>query len=509
MSTHAPFQTDEHLSVATAGEVRRSRLPFVARGAQALVAALVTTNIVYSIAQVPMGVALTVGAALGIIAATVVAWAVQPVERSGSVLPRRHRPAHLIGAVLSIAMILAIVGESALNGLTALDALVIAVAAVASAWLVALAIKRVVDRPRRVLIVGTGEIAQHLIDSLPAGRRGLEIVGTVDDQSLTANEAVRDAAQLGDISDLGVLVRAHSVDLVVFSFIGSPDHELLGAVAACRAAGAQVAVVSRLFEGLKGSLSLCRLEGLPVVVAGGDSPARGAGVAQRATDIALSLFMLVLTAPLWAALAVAIKLESRGPVLYRAGRIGRYEQPFAMLKFRKMFDGAQGPALTMGEDARFTRMGRFLAHSKLDELPQLWNVLKGDMSFVGPRPEDARYVRAHQEAYRRVLAVRPGITGLSQIRYRSEFEHLVGDDFEAFYLNTLLPTKLVIDQYYVDHQCWALDMKCILWTAVALLRGGELHLSELAGHVAFRQPTSSQPADGLPNAAIDEMSRAA
>ena len=125
---------------------------------------------------------------------------------------------------------------------------------------------------------------------------------------------------------------------------------------------------------------------------------------------------------------------------------------------------------------------------KLDELPQLWNVLKGDMSFVGPRPEDVRYVKAHHEAYRRVLAVRPGITGLSQIRYRREFEHLVGDDFESYYLNTLLPTKLAIDQYYADHQSWALDMKCIIWTAVALLRGGELQLNELASHVTFRQP---------------------
>ncbi len=509
MSTHTAFPSDQHLTAAASEKGSRRRFPFVARGAQALVAALVTANIAPWVAEVSTGVALTVGAALGILGAAVVAWAVPPAERGGSVLVRRYRPAHLVGAVLTIAMFLAIVGQGRLEGLIALDALALAVAAVGTAWLVAVAINRVVDRPRRVLIVGTGEIAQHLIDSLPEGRRGFDIVGTVDDQSLATGGVARDAAQLGDISDLDHLVRAHSVDLVVFSFIGSPDRELLGAVSACRAAGAQVAVVSRLFEGLQGSLSLCRLEGLPVVVAGGDRPARGTDIAQRATDIALSLVMLILTAPLWAVLAVAIKVESRGPVLYRAKRIGRHEEPFPMLKFRKMFDGAKGPALTMGQDERFTRMGRFLAHSKLDELPQLWNVLKGDMSFVGPRPEDARYVRAHHEAYRRVLAVRPGITGLSQIRYRSEFEHLVGDDFEAFYLNTLLPTKLVIDQYYVDHQSWVLDMKCILWTGVALLRGGELQLSELAGHVAFRQPSSRRLGGNLQHASIDEMSRAA
>ena len=352
----------------------------------------------------------------------------------------------------------------------------------------AAALDRTFGRPRRVLVVGTGEVAQHLVGSLPGGRRGFEVIGTVDRPEPAAGQGTPQTAQMGDVSELGDLVREHEVDLVIFSFIGSSDRQLQDAVGACRAAGAQIAVVSRLFEGLQGSLSLRRLEGLPVVVAGSDRPSRSTQIAQRATDIVLSSALLLLTAPLWAVLAIAIKLESRGPVLYRARRIGRDEEPFAMLKFRKMYDGAQGPALTMGEDERFTRMGRFLAHSKLDELPQLWNVLKGDMSFVGPRPEDVRYVKAHHEAYRRVLAVRPGITGLSQIRYRREFEHLVGDDFESYYLNTLLPTKLAIDQYYADHQSWALDMKCIIWTAVALLRGGELQLNELASHVTFRQP---------------------
>ena len=509
MSTHAAFRTDQHLNPAASEDASRTRVPRLAGACQALVAALVAANIVLWVAEVSTGVALAIGAGLGLVSAAVVAWTVPPAERGRPVLVRRYRLGHCVGAVLSIAMVLAIAGQSLIEGLSALEGLGIAVAAAGSAWLVAIAMDRVFGRARRVLIVGTGEVSQHLIDSLPGGRRGFEVVGTVDDQRLPAGGLANDAARLGDISEVGELVHSHSVDLVVFSFVGSPDRELQDAVGACRAAGAQVAVVSRLFEGLQGSLSLRRLEGLPVVVAGSNRPSRSTDIAQRSTDIVLSAAMLILTAPLWAALAVAIKLESRGPVLYRAKRIGRDEQPFPMLKFRKMYDGAQGPALTMGDDERFTRMGRFLAHSKLDELPQLWNVLKGDMSFVGPRPEDARYVRAHHEAYRRVLAVRPGITGLSQIRYREEFEHLVGDDFEAFYLNTLLPTKLAIDQYYVDHQSWVLDMKCILWTAVALLRGGELQLSDLADHVAFRQPKSRRIQAPLQPATVDEMSRAA
>ena len=234
-------------------------------------------------------------------------------------------------------------------------------------------------------------------------------------------------------------------------------------------------------------------------------------MAKRLFDAVGAAVALVLLAPLLLGLAVWIMLDSRGPVLYRQQRVGRFGLPFRIHKFRTMRPDAdrQGPLLTVGEDARVTRAGRWLRHWRLDELPQLIDVLRGEMSLVGPRPEVPRYLERVPAALRdRVLAVRPGITGLSQIRYRKEFEHLVGDDFEAFYLNTLLPTKLVIDQYYVDHQSWLLDVKCLLWTAVALLRGGELQLSELADHVAFRPPRSGRVAQ-VSLTSVDDLSRAA
>ncbi len=485
MTTHAALRTDSTLAQATVAEAPRNRSPRFMRTAEVLVGSLVASNIVLALADVTTTGALAVGALMGILSAAVVSWSIPPTERARPVLVRRHRVGHAAGAVLAIAMVLTVAGQSLLTGLTATDALAVAAASVAAAWLVGAVMSRAFGHPCRVIVVGSGDVAEHLVDSLPRGRR-FEVIGSVDDHHMDSGEGGPGPATIGDISEIGELVRRHRVDLVVFSFLGSPDHELRDAVRECRSTGTQVAVVSRLFEGLDGSLSLRRLEGLPVVVASSHSSRRGSEIAQRATDIVLSSLLLVLTAPVWAIVAIAIKLDSPGPVLYHASRIGRNEQPFKMLKFRKMHDGAKGPALTLDNDERFTRMGRFLAHSKLDELPQLWNVLKGDMGLVGPRPEDARYVRAHHEAYRRVLAVRPGITGLSQIRYRSEFEHLVGDDFEAFYLSTLLPTKLAIDQYYVDHRSWLLDMKCLLWTAIAIIRGGELHLSQLASHVVFR-----------------------
>jgi len=399
------------------------------------------------------------------------------------------RPGAWLTGVLTGALTLSIVGEAALDGLSAWEALLVAALAFVAGRLAAGAIDGALSPPPRVVLVGTGEVAIHLARAFGGRRRGAQLVGIVDDERTPADGTV------GRLADLPRIVRERRADLVVFSFVVSGDPALSEHVRACRAAGAEVAVVSRLFQGLPGNLSIRRVEGLPMVVAGA-RPGRVDAAATRTTDVVLALAGLMLSAPLWLAIAVAIRLDSAGPVLYRARRVGRGGREFDMLKFRKMAEDAAGPALTAAEDERFTRIGRFLARSKLDELPQLWNVLRGEMGFVGPRPEDARYVAAERDTFARVLTVRPGITGLSQIRYRREFEHLVGEDFESHYLQTLLPTKLAIDRYYVDHRTWALDMRILLWTAVALVRGGELHVSELASHVSFRQAPAGERLPG-------------
>src|ERR671924_1277691 len=140
----------------------------------------------------------------------------------------------------------------------------------------------------------------------------------------------------------------------------------------------------------------------------GISGSHGLGdAAKRAFDVVVAALLLVLAGPLILVLAAAIKLESRGPVLFRGRRVGLHGREFRIAKFRKMYDGARGPALTASDDGRFTRMGRFLARTKLDEIPQLWNVLRGDMSLVGPRPEDPSFVEPRLEDFEPVLSVRP------------------------------------------------------------------------------------------------------
>ncbi len=180
---------------------------------------------------------------------------------------------------------------------------------------------------------------------------------------------------------------------------------------------------------------------------------------------------LVATIPLWVPIAVAVRLSSPGPVLHRATRVGRGGEPFTLLKFRSMRVGPSGPAVTGARDPRITAVGRVIRRTKLDELPQLLNVLRGDMSLVGPRPEDPRYVAHYAPDERVVLAVRPGITGAASVEYRDEEQILAdADDVEAAYLSMVLPAKLAIELKYVGERSVRGDLALLWATAVAVVR---------------------------------------
>jgi len=198
-------------------------------------------------------------------------------------------------------------------------------------------------------------------------------------------------------------------------------------------------------------------------------------MAKRLFDLLLSALGLLLLAPLMLAIAAWIKLDSRGPVFFRQQRIGRFGVPFDIHKFRTMAhrDG-DGPLITVGDDDRITRAGTFLRRSKLDELPQLIDVLRGAMSVVGPRPEVPRYVAVYPAALRdKVLSVRPGITDLASIRYRDEGALLArAADPEREYREVVLPAKLRLAAEYVDQASLATDLRLIGLTLKALLTHG-------------------------------------
>lgn len=194
--------------------------------------------------------------------------------------------------------------------------------------------------------------------------------------------------------------------------------------------------------------------------------------AKRFFDFTVALLGLIGSAPLQLALAVLVRLDSPGPVLYWGQRIGRGGRPFRMAKFRTMFVDADrvGPAITGEDDHRITRLGRWLRLFHLDELPQLWHVLHGEMSLVGPRPEAPCYVAHYSAKQRHVLDVRPGITGLAQLQFRNEATILGPSATDEDYVNRILPYKVAVDLEYIAHWSLGLDFK-ILWRTVSSVLG--------------------------------------
>ena len=187
---------------------------------------------------------------------------------------------------------------------------------------------------------------------------------------------------------------------------------------------------------------------------------------KRTFDILASLCGLILSAPLLLGAAAAVRLTSRGPVFFRQQRIGRNFVPFSIIKFRTMVVDAPrlGGPLTQGSrDPRITAVGRFLRRTKIDELPQLWNVLCGEMSLVGPRPEVAKYVEMFRRDYAEILQIRPGITDPASIKYRDEAAELEkGTDPEAEYVGRILPDKIALAKQYLRDSSFWYDL-CLLW----------------------------------------------
>ncbi len=200
------------------------------------------------------------------------------------------------------------------------------------------------------------------------------------------------------------------------------------------------------------------------------------GPVKRVLDVAVSVAALIVLAPVFLILSLAILLASGRPVLFTQERVGRDGSLFRLIKFRTMHRGAaSGLPLTGSGDPRVTPIGRFLRATKLDELPQLWNVLRGEMSLVGPRPEVTRYVARYTVEQRRVLEARPGLTDPASVHFRDE-ERVIGavpeEQREAFYLETVLPKKLRMNLEYIDRAGVRYDLTLVLQTIWVVIRPG-------------------------------------
>jgi len=192
-------------------------------------------------------------------------------------------------------------------------------------------------------------------------------------------------------------------------------------------------------------------------------------MAKRVLDIAIATIALLVTFPVFVIAALAIVIESPGPLFYRARRVGWGGRDLAVLKLRKMCAGATGLPLTLADDDRFTRIGRLLSVTHIDEIPQLWQVLTGKMSIIGPRPEDARFVDLHHDAFQQIVRVRPGISGWTQLLFIDERQLIASAEAVQAYAERLLPAKVELDLLYATHRRFIHDMKLILWTPLVML----------------------------------------
>jgi lipopolysaccharide/colanic/teichoic acid biosynthesis glycosyltransferase len=215
------------------------------------------------------------------------------------------------------------------------------------------------------------------------------------------------------------------------------------------------------------------------------------GGLKRSLDIAVAGILLLLLLPFLLIVTILVWIDAPGPVFFRADRVGFKGRKLRMLKFRKMRHDVTGLPLTVGEDLRFTRLGAWLAKTKLDELPQLWQVLRGEMSLVGPRPEGEDFVRRHSADYEAILSVRPGMTGLSQLAFARESEILDELDPLEHYHQAILPQKIRLDRLYAQQRGVWLDLKILFWTAtvVVLRRHVAVHRETARMGLRRRRPT--------------------
>ena len=326
-------------------------------------------------------------------------------------------------------------------------------------------------RPReRLLLVGTSSAAVSLASELFSRRHelGVEIVGFVDPDPARVGSPVLNPGVIGTIEDIPSIVRARRVDRVVVSLADARGKLPMDKLLELRLDGVHFVHLASIYEEYTGKLAVENLRPSWLIFSEGFRKTRALMAAKRALDVFVAGVGLVLALPVMAAVAVAIRLTSPGRVFYHQQRVGLRGRIFTVHKFRSMFEDAEaatGPVWAAKKgDTRVTSIGGWLRRARLDELPQLWNVLRGDMSFVGPRPERPEFVQALTDQipyYGQRHIVRPGITGWAQVRYT----------YGASTEDAL--QKLQYDLYYIKNLSIALDVFIILATVkTVLLRRG-------------------------------------
>jgi Undecaprenyl-phosphate glucose phosphotransferase len=318
---------------------------------------------------------------------------------------------------------------------------------------------------KRVLIVGSGELGRMVADKVLQHRElGFKVIGFLDDRANGDHIGYRGLPLLGTLTEADEIIRVERIDHVYVALPLEEHVKMLGIVEATNREGVEVHVVPDLLQFIALRARLENLDGVPIISLN-DVPLRGFNsVLKRAIDIGISAVTLLSMSIPFFVIAALVRRTSPGSVFYKQERMGLDGKAFQVYKFRSMYQGAEdetGPVWARDNDPRCTPIGRWLRRFDLDELPQLWNVFRGDMSIVGPRPERPYFVEQFKHRIPQYMLrhkVKSGITGWAQVN--------------GWRGNTSLEKRIEYDLYYIENWSMGLDLK-IMW--LTLLRGLQKH----------------------------------
>ncbi len=322
----------------------------------------------------------------------------------------------------------------------------------------------------KLLIVGAGEVGRSIMRSVTARPDlGYEIVGFIDDDPQKSRTDIGPYPALGTTVNLPELMNAHEIDQVIITLPWISHRKIIDIMGQCAQDDVHVCIVPDLFQMTLNRVVVEQLDGIPLLGIREPSLKYSQALFKRVIDVLVAIAGLIPLSPLMLIAAIAIKIDSPGPVIFRQTRVGRGGKKFTFFKLRSMYieaeskleelrneNEATGPLFKMRNDPRRTRVGRFLRRTSLDELPQLWNVLKGEMSLIGPRPPRPSEVAEYEAWHLRRLDIRPGITGLWQVRGRSDlsFDEMV-----------------LLDIYYIENWSPLLDLRILVRTVPTVILG--------------------------------------
>ncbi len=316
------------------------------------------------------------------------------------------------------------------------------------------------------LLVGSNEKAYNLYKEIESEKEsvGFKFIGFVNGKENKNHQLAKFLPQLGKYKDLSEVVQTHKIDEVIIAIESSEHENLKSIIEELENCKADVKIVPDMYDIMTGSVKMNHLFGVPLIQIKTDLMSAWQINLKRIIDIGASLVFLILLSPVFILAALAVKLSSPGPVFYRQERIGLYGKPFKIIKFRSMYTGSEtnGPQLATENDHRITPFGRFMRKTRLDEIPQFYNVLIGDMSLVGPRPERQYFIdQIIKQAphYKHLHKVRPGITSWGQVKYG------YAENVEQ------MLERLKYDIIYIENMSLAVDFKILFFTIVTVLQG--------------------------------------